>query len=39
MTRDEIYIDNLLSGYKKVGLWQYIKFKFTRIFEILESWM
>ena len=34
------FIANMnLAGVKKISLWRYIKFKFNRIFEILEDLM
>lgn len=35
----ELYIKNLIIGFKKISLWKYIKVKFNRIFEILEDLM
>ena len=33
----ELFIKNSIVGVKKISLWKYIKFKFNRIFEILED--
>ena len=35
----ELFIKNSIVGVKKINLWQYLKFKFNRFFEILESLM
>lgn len=35
----ELFIKNLIVGVKKISLWRYIKFKFNRVFEILEDFM
>ena len=39
MTIEEISFKNLIRDYKKITLWQYLKFKFNKFFEILESLM
>ena len=35
----ELFIKNSIVEVKKISLWKYIKFKFNRIFEILEDLM
>ena len=35
----ELFIKNSIVRVKKINLWQYLKFKFNRFFEILESLM
>lgn len=39
MTIKEISVNNLIRDYKKINLWQYLKFKFNNFFDILESLM
>lgn len=39
MKIEEISFKNLIRDYKKITLWQYLKFKFNKFFEILESLM
>lgn len=33
----ELFIKNLIVGVKKISLWRYIKFKFNRVFKVLEE--
>ena len=35
----ELFIKNSIVGVKKISLWKYIKFKFNRVFKILEDFM
>lgn len=35
----ELFIKNPIIGVNKISLWKYVKFKFNRVFEILEDLM
>lgn len=37
MSYRELFMKNSIVRVKKISLWKYIKFKFNRIFEILED--
>ena len=39
MSYRELFIKNSIVGVKKISLWKYIKFKFNRVFKILEYLM
>ena len=39
MKIEEISFKNLIRDYKKITLWQYLKFKFNKFFEILDKYI